>query len=34
MSEGPQEQIEERPQQRRLAGRVAVVGFPMRASRP
>src|SRR5690349_7512844 len=28
MSEGPQEQIEERPQQRRLAGRVAVVGFP------
>src|SRR6476619_2237727 len=28
MSEQPQEQIEERPQQRRLAGRVAVVGFP------
>ena len=28
MSEQPQEQIEQRPQQRRLAGRVAVVGFP------
>src|SRR6476646_3585335 len=28
MSEQPQEQIEEQPQQRRLAGRVAVVGFP------
>ena len=28
MSERPQEQVTEQPQQRRLAGRVAVVGFP------
>jgi len=28
MSEQPQEQVTEQPQQRRLAGRVAVVGFP------